>query len=127
MSDLSLLDEILGQILTGIERIERRFEGISSPDDFLIDAAGVDKLDGIAMMLIAIGESAKNFEKSGGKALMDKHLEIDWKGVNGIRDFLSHNYFDIDSEIVYAICENRIAELKETVEAMRRELDEDFE
>jgi hypothetical protein len=32
------------------------------------------------MMLIAIGESLKKFERSGGKALMDQHTEIDWKG-----------------------------------------------
>jgi len=122
MSDTLLLREILGQILEGIGRIERRFEGIESSDDFLKDDAGIDRLDGIGMMLIAMGESLKKFESSGGKLLMDCHSEVDWKGVKGVRDFLSHHYFDLDAEIIYAICRDRIGGLKETILAMQREL-----
>ena len=70
MSDTPLLKELLRQILEGISRIERRFEPIDSADDFSKDNDGVDRLDGIAMMLIGIGECLKRFEKSGGKSLI---------------------------------------------------------
>jgi uncharacterized protein with HEPN domain len=122
MSDRLLLAEILNQILVGIGRIERRFSGMQSPDDFLKDEAGLDRLDGIGMMLIAIGESLKNFERAGGDSLMAKHPEVDWKGAKGVRDFLSHHYFDLDAEVVFQICRDRIQGLRQAIEAMQLEL-----
>jgi len=47
MSDSELLYEILSQILEAGSRIERRFVSINSPDDFLANEDGIDKLDGI--------------------------------------------------------------------------------
>ncbi len=37
MSDPELMDDILTNIINAIERVERRFVGIESPDDFVID------------------------------------------------------------------------------------------
>ena len=62
MSDPQLARVILENILTAIERIERRFAGIDSPDDFVLTDAGLDRLDGITMMLIAIGEQLKQLD-----------------------------------------------------------------
>tara|TARA_Y100000589_G_C26726950_1_gene456094 strand:+ start:97 stop:480 length:384 start_codon:yes stop_codon:yes gene_type:complete len=112
-SDIPLLREILKQMLVACSRIERRFIGIESPDDFLSNDAGIDKLDGITMMLIALGESIKRFEKKGGKYLLEQTQHIDWKGIKGTRDVLSHRYFDVDVEIVYAICSSHIEPIKQ--------------
>ncbi|MCF6236740.1 MAG: hypothetical protein L3J70_10290 [Gammaproteobacteria bacterium] len=51
------------QIFVAIERIERRFAPIESPDDFLDTEEGIDKLDAIFMILVATGESLKNIDK----------------------------------------------------------------
>ena len=123
MSDSELLMEIIKQILEGIRRIERRFQGIESPSDFLKDDEGLDRLDAIGMMLIAIGESLKVFERSGGKKLLDRHGDVDWKGAKGLRDFLSHQYFDLDTEIVFEVCTERMAGLKEAIRKIGEELD----
>lgn len=109
--------------MEGIRRIERRFQGIESADDFLKDDDGLDRLNAIGMMLIAIGESLKNFERSGGKTLLERHAEVDWKGAKGIRDFLSHHYFDLDAEVVFMVCEERIADLKKAMHKIGEELD----
>ena len=60
MSDAALTSEILSQIFEAVRRIERRFAAIDEPDDFLTSDDGVDKLDAICMMLIAVGENLKN-------------------------------------------------------------------
>jgi len=122
MSDIPLLVEILSQTLSCIARIERRFQGIDCPEDFLADNEGIDRLDGIGMMLISIGENLKKFEASGGRLFLDKHPEIDWKGVKGIRDFLSHHYFDLDVEVVFETCKSRIEPLKQALGSIRSEL-----
>ncbi|MDX9966839.1 MAG: antitoxin, partial [Sulfuricurvum sp.] len=70
MPEKALLIETLSQIHGATERILRRFEPIHSPDDFLADEAGHEKLDAICMQLIAIGESLKNIDKITDKKLL---------------------------------------------------------
>lgn len=60
MFDHELAMEILSQLSMAIRRIERRFQGVRAPNDFLDSDAGLDRLDAIGMMLIAIGESLKS-------------------------------------------------------------------
>ena len=92
MPDPILILEKLQQIDEAIGRMERRFTGIHSPDDFLDSPEGLDKLDGIAMMLIAIGEGIKKIDEETKGVLFAIHPEINWKGVKGVRDVLSHNF-----------------------------------
>jgi len=33
----------------------------------------------------------------------------------GMRDIISHHYFDLNSEIVYEVCENEIPKLKKII------------
>lgn len=54
-SDPELIRAILDNTLIAIERIERRFEGINSLDSFVSDDEGIDRLNGITMMLINNG------------------------------------------------------------------------
>ena len=63
MYDKKLVIKILDQIDHAIQTIQRRFEGIDRADDFTDTSAGMDMLDGICMLLIAIGESLKNIDK----------------------------------------------------------------
>ena len=79
MSDLDLIREIINQILTATGRIERRFAAIEKAEDFLSTDEGLDKLDAICMMLIAIGENLKNLDKVTDGKLLCKYAEVDWK------------------------------------------------
>lgn len=118
MSDLELLQDIVSQIMQSISKIERRFSSIKKPEDFLKDDDGIDRLDGIVLMLITIGENLKRFEKYGGKPYMDDNPEIDWKAAKGTRDFLSHHYFDLDSEVIFNICSQHLPDLKHAFESV---------
>jgi uncharacterized protein with HEPN domain len=73
---------------------------------------GLDRLDAICMMLIAIGESCKHLDKITDGNLLARHPSIDWKVVKGIRDIMSHQYFDIDADVVFSVCRKHIPELK---------------
>lgn len=111
-SDPQLVAAILDNILMAVDRIERRSAGITSPDDFVSDDEGIDRLDGIAMMLIAIGEQLKQLDAISGINLDARYPEVDWKGAKGIRDFLSHHYFVLDAEVIFDVCQNKIAGLR---------------
>ena len=122
MSDPELVQDILTNILTAMERIERRFTGIDSPDDFVVDDFGIDRLDGITMMLIAMGEQLKRLDSTLDFDLADRYPSVDWQGAKRTRDFLSHHYFTIDPEIIFDICQNKLADLKQTIISIQNSL-----
>jgi uncharacterized protein with HEPN domain len=41
----------------------------------------------------------------------------------GMRDILTHHYFDLDAEVVYSVCEHHIGVLEQTVEVMLTDLE----
>jgi uncharacterized protein with HEPN domain len=82
----------------------------------------MEKLDGICMQLIAIGEGLKNLDKITENTLLRQYPEIEWKKVKGMRDIISHNYFDLDSEAIFEVCKNHIPPLSDTLKKMIREL-----
>lgn len=77
MYDRPLVLEIIRQILEAISRIERRCQGVTSPNDFVSSDDGLDRLDGVCMMLIAIGEGCKHLDKITGRELLRAYSQVD--------------------------------------------------
>ncbi|MBF0100147.1 MAG: DUF86 domain-containing protein [Desulfobacterales bacterium] len=123
MFDWLLLKEKLEQILEALITVQRRFSKITTPDDFIVSDHGLDMLDAIAMLLIAIGKNFKKIDKETNGSFLKKYPNIDWRGVKGIRDVLSHDYFNIDHEEIYNICESDLLPLIETVHIMIKKVD----
>ena len=115
MYDRDLVRDMASQIEEAIQRVERRFEGIMCADDFIKNDEGVDRLDAIAMMLIAIGETFKNIDKTTGGEVLSRYPEIHWPGVKGVRDILAHDYFNIDPDEIFEICSKDLVPLKDVV------------
>ncbi len=125
MLNSQMILSTLEDIEYSIELILQRFEDIENEDDFLKDLKGIEKLDSISMRLVAIGEGFKNIDKLSNKELLKKYPQIEWKDVKGIRDILSHHYFDIDAQIVYDICKNDIVILLKTIQNIQKDLKND--
>ena len=122
MSDKSMMIlSTLEDIIFSIELIQKRFSNITSSDNFLDNEDGLEKLDSISMRLVAIGEGFKNIDKLSDKMLLAKYPSIDWKGVKGIRDVLSHHYFDLDAETIFNICDTYLSELLLVTQQMDKE------
>ena len=118
MYDQPLTHEILLQIKEALNRVNRRFLAITTADDFLVNDDGVDRLDSICMMLIAMGENLKHIDKITNGTMLSQYPEIDWKGAKGIRDIISHHYFDINAEIIFSVCDERLNALEEAIDKM---------
>jgi uncharacterized protein with HEPN domain len=121
MHDRSMLLELFLEIQEGIRRIERRFSGIDTAYDFIRDDDGLDRLDAIAMMLVAIGENTQQLDKFIDPKLFDQYPDIDWSGIKGLRNILAHNYFSIDAEEIYRLCSNEIEPFKNAIERLRND------
>lgn len=113
-----LVKEILMQISEAIDTIRYRFEPVDSIDFFLDSPEGEEKLDSLCMLFIAIGESLKNVDKLTEKKLLVKYEHIDWKAIKGMRDVLSHHYFDMNAEAIYNVCDDDIIILQEAIDSM---------
>ena len=118
MSDPSLILEKLIQIEKALQRVIRRFSKIGSPDDFRDSDEGIDMLDAIGMMLIAIGENLKKIDHETDGELLKRYPSVNWRGAKGMRDILSHHYFDLNEIQVFNVCRTNIPELIPAIEKM---------
>lgn len=106
--DLIILD-IINEIEKSLELIIKRFSNIKNSSDFMKNEDNLILLDSISMRLLAIGEGFKQIDKLTDMILVSRYPDINWKDIKGMRDILSHHYFDLDAEIVYETCDNEIA------------------
>jgi uncharacterized protein with HEPN domain len=58
-----------------------------------------------------IGEAASRIPEEFKKT----HPQIEWRIIKDFRNFIIHEYFGIDNQIVWDIVENRLPELKERI------------
>ena len=82
--------------------------------DFLED---VKTQDAVIRNLEVLCESTRQLPNNWKAA----HPEIDWRQVSDFRNFLAHQYLDVDLEIVWNVVANYLPELKTAVQAMKTE------
>lgn len=116
--------DILEDILSAIDRVEERTKDVRSVDDFLCSSSGTLLLDATCMLLMAIGESLKNLDKTTKGLLLPTYPSIPWKNVKGMRDIIAHHYFDVDAAQILWIVKNEIKPLKEAIQFFITELSE---
>lgn len=119
----SLALDILYDIQSALERLQERTEKIYDIDDFLGSSDGMILLDAVCMLLIAIGESLKNLDKVTEGKLLPTYPSIPWKQVKGMRDIISHHYFDVDPAQVLWIVKNETTPLKNAIDTFIGELE----
>ncbi len=67
--------------------------------------------DAVIRNLEIMGEAAKNISVE----LKEKHPQILWKDLAGIRDKLIHHYFGVNLEIVWTIIKEDIPQMMEKI------------
>jgi len=122
MYDRELASNILQQIAESIRTVRFRLKSVKTIDDLVSTPEGLEKLDAACMQLIAIGESVKNLDKITGGSLLSKHPEIDWRGAMAMRDIVCHHYFRVNPEVIFSVCQERLAPLAEAIEKMKTEI-----
>lgn len=122
MYDRELVCAVLTQVRDACITIKTRVKDITGFADFTNSPAGMEKLDSICMLFIAIGESLKNIDKITRGTLLENYPLIDWVGVKGFRDIIAHHYFDIDPEQVYWLCTNNLDPLLETISKIIKDI-----
>ncbi|HBB02471.1 MAG: hypothetical protein US89_C0012G0025 [Candidatus Peregrinibacteria bacterium GW2011_GWF2_38_29] len=73
-------------------------------------------IDAVVRNLEIIGEAAKNAPSK----LKESHKEIPWKQIIGMRNKVTHEYFGIDSEILWEAIREDIPALKEKIAKIKK-------
>ncbi len=119
MNKLSLL-ELLDFIEESIDIIKKRFNKIEKIDDFLLDDEGFKTLDSIILRIQTIGEALKNIEKHEKSFLDNVATKEYWSQIIRFRDLISHHYVDINAEIIYEICNDKLDELHSNIKRLQK-------
>ena len=116
--DIEIALDSLQKIKTMLELIIERAKVVKTPDDFLRSPGGMMRLDAICMNLIALRETVKGLDKQTNAQLLNNYPDVYWRGVMGMRDKISHHYFEIDTDVVFRTLEEDIPKMKPVVEKM---------
>jgi len=122
MYDKEIIINLLENMILSTEKILERNKDITSVDDYLEDDKGMILLDSLCMQLIAIGEAVKKIDKETNQELLKSYTQIPWREVAGMRDVLSHHYFDINAEIVYEVITEHIYNLQNTLKKILEDI-----
>jgi uncharacterized protein with HEPN domain len=90
------------------------YTGSFSKATFLEDEKTIDA---VVRNLEVIGEAVKKLPED----LRVQHSAVEWKKIAGLRDILIHEYFGLDSEIVWDIVQNKVPALDREVRMMLNE------
>ena len=103
----------LEDILEAIEKVLKYTVGLSQGEFFQDEKT----LDAVVRNLEIIGEAAKTIPPE----IRSRYSSVDWKRIAGLRDILIHQYFGIDSEIIWDIVQNKLPLLEKQVKQMLAE------
>jgi uncharacterized protein with HEPN domain len=64
--------------------------------------------------LEVIGEAVKNVPDT----VKEKHNDVPWKKISGMRDILIHHYFGVNYKMVWDVVKNHVPELRLKIKMM---------
>ena len=94
-------------ILDEIENIAKFLMGM----DYVTFIGDTKTSKAVERSLEIIGEAAKNLSEE----FKEKNKQIPWRDVAGLRDKITHHYFDIDYQTIWDIVQKNLPELKEVL------------
>lgn len=100
----------LKHILESIILLERYLEGVTEKRF----TSSKEKQDLAIRRLEIIGEATKNIPFE----FREKHPEIPWKRMAGMRDILIHEYFEVDYLLVWKTIKKFIPPLKKQIQTL---------
>ncbi len=108
-------EDYLRDILENARKAQRFIANV----DFDAFVMNDEKFYAVVQALEIIGEAAKKIPQS----VRTRYPQVPWREVAGMRDKLSHDYFEIDARRPWQTVQDDLPALQTTVERMLADLD----
>jgi uncharacterized protein with HEPN domain len=103
----------IAHILESIETLQLILKNTSF-DTFY---ANIEKRLATERLLEIIGEAISNISD---ETLNKSSIKIEWRKIKAFRNFVAHEYFRVDAQLVYSIATNEIIDLKNAMESISK-------
>ncbi len=98
----------LDDIIEAINRIAIYTQG----QTLSVFSKDLKTVDAVVRNLEIIGEAVKKIPQE----IKDQNPNIEWKKIAGLRDILIHEYFGIDTDIIWDVIQNKLPSFKNRIE-----------
>ena len=123
--EYTLREEVIEQlqlILESINIIQERNKEIVTVSDYTSSTWGMTVLDATLMRIQFIGETASSIDKKTHKTLFENYPHNPWKQIYSMRNYISHQYADIDPEMILVTIHKHLPPLQHTVKQIITDL-----
>ncbi len=107
-SDYNRIKSLLEAAIREMKLIISMSTPIEKPNDFGTDLNGMTIFRACSMSLQYITESFVKIRNLSGMKIFSKYTAVPWKEVFGMRNFLSHQYVEVDAEGIFSTIKNDI-------------------
>ena len=111
MPEKERLISLLTDAIDEMELLNKMSADIKSPDDFVSNLTGMTIFRACGMSLQYITEIFVKIRNLCGKEFFSPYTSIPWSAVFGMRNFLAHEYGNIDNEGIFDTIKSNIPDL----------------
>lgn len=109
--DKDRVASLLQNALDELDLLQKMSAGINTPDDFVTNLSGLTAFRACGMSLQYVTEIFVKIRNLCGKDFFKPYSTIPWDAVFGMRNFLSHEYGQIDNDGFFNTIKTNIPDL----------------
>ena len=113
---------LLDASLQEMKLLKEMSKDIMQPDDFVSSTSGMIVFRACGMSLQYITESFVKIRNLCGREFFNPYKSIPWDSVFGMRNFLFHEYGDVDTEGIFNTVKTNIPELLQVTEVIKQDM-----
>ncbi|MBQ9184566.1 MAG: DUF86 domain-containing protein [Bacteroidales bacterium] len=116
------VETLLEAVLKEMQLLAQMSIEVKTPDDYVSSTHGLILFRACGMSIQYITENFVKIRNLCGADIFTPYKSIPWKNVFGMRNFLSHEYGDVDAEGIFNTVKTNIPELQVVTERMLEDL-----